>query len=44
MAFSSLHFYSPALVKACSMSVIVPEIGVGEAALSCLLSPARPLR
>ena len=30
MAFSILHFHSPALVKACSMSVIVPEIGVGE--------------
>jgi putative tributyrin esterase len=30
MAFCTLHFHSPALVKACSMNVIVPESGVGE--------------
>jgi putative tributyrin esterase len=30
MAFCTLHFRSPALVKACSMNVIFPESGVGE--------------
>ena len=30
MACCTLHFHSPALVKACSMHVIVPESGVGE--------------
>ena len=30
MACCTLHFHSPALVKACSMNVIVPESGVGE--------------
>src|SRR6266516_4600897 len=30
MAHCPLHFHSPALVKACSMTVIVPESGVGE--------------
>jgi len=30
MAHCTLHFHSPALVKACSMTVIVPESGVGE--------------
>jgi S-formylglutathione hydrolase FrmB len=30
MAFATLHFHSPALAKACSMNVIVPEHGVGQ--------------
>src|SRR5262245_6167966 len=29
MACATLHFHSPALAKACSMTVIVPECGVG---------------
>ena len=30
MACCTLYFHSPALMKACSMTVIVPESGVGE--------------
>ena len=30
MACCTLHFHSPTLVKACSMHVICPELGVGE--------------
>jgi hypothetical protein len=29
MACATLHFHSPALAKACSMTVIVPEGSVG---------------